>query len=75
MCSVMAEKLHGFFETGFYNNGDFYIEAYGADNDYDFDNIGAGLEITRLEKEKKEFFKALRLCYVYEKTYKGKKND
>lgn len=73
ICSSMAEKLHGFFEIGFYQNGDFYIGAFGADDDFDFDEIGAGLEISRIEKEKKELFKSLQLCYAYQKTYKGSK--
>ncbi len=59
----MAEKLHCVFTIGFYENGDVYIETMGEENDFDFDDIGAKLEINKIKREKSEFLGSLSLWY------------
>lgn len=64
----MAEKLHCIFIMGFYEDGRVYIEASGAENDFDFDEIGAGLEAERIRREKHELLEALQMWF---KVYLG----
>lgn len=63
----LAEKLHCIFTMGFYEDGALYFETSGFENDFDYDEIGAGLEIERLEREEKELIKSLSLWFLYKK--------
>lgn len=66
--SSMAEKLHCIFIIGFYENGSIYIETSRAENDFDFDEIGAELEAKKIKSEKHELLEALQLWF---KVYAG----
>lgn len=68
----LAEKLHCIFTMGFYGDGSLYFETSGAENDFDYDEIGAGLEIEKLEREEKELIKSLSLWFLYKKGIKNK---
>lgn len=60
----LSQKVHGIIEVGFYeDDGEIYIEASCEDGDYRFDEIGAKLEIDRVLRENKQFFKQLQLWY------------
>lgn len=59
----LAEKLHGIFNMGFYEDGSIFFESLGENDDFDYDEIGAKLEIKKLEKEEKELIKSLSLWY------------
>ena len=50
ICVYMAEKLNCTFLVGFDDNGDVYFETIKHEGDFDFDEIGAELEIKRLQK-------------------------
>ncbi len=64
-----AEKLHCIFTLGFYKNGDIFIETKSEENDFDFDEIGAKLEIEQIKREKAELLDSLNLWYtIYAKT-------
>ena len=67
----MAEKLHGIFTMGFYENGEIFFEVRSEESDYDFDEIGVPLEIKKIESEKKELLKALKLWYKIFMTKEG----
>lgn len=54
-----ANKIKGVFCIGFYENGDIFIECTSLENDFDYDEIGAKLEIERLKKEKTKLFSSL----------------
>ena len=41
-----------------------YFETIKHEGDFDFDEIGAELEIKRLQKEELELFRAMELWYV-----------
>ncbi|WP_058486499.1 DUF6145 family protein [Defluviitalea phaphyphila] len=71
LCISLAEKLHGIFIIGFYENGEIYFEARAEESDYDFDEIGVSLEIKRIEEEKSKLLKMLRLWYIMYKTEEG----
>ena len=59
ICIMMAEKLNCTFMVGF------------DEGDFDFDEIGAELEIKRLQKEELELFRAMELWYVIFFTKEG----
>lgn len=63
----LAEKLHCVFTMGFYCDGTLYFETAGQEDDFEYDEIGAGLEIRKLEREETELIKSLRLWYLYKK--------
>jgi hypothetical protein len=73
LCVSLAQKLHGVFTLGFYEDGSLYFEAFGETEDYNFDEIGAKLETDKLTTEKKELIKALTLWYAIYQTADGEK--
>lgn len=72
ICICLAEKLHCIFSIGFYDNGKVYIEAMNEESDYNFDEIGAKLEIKQLEKNESQLLESLEFWYIIYKTKKGK---
>lgn len=60
---VLAQKLHCVFTIGFMENSDIYFEATAEENDFDYDDIGAKLEINKLERTEKELINQLSLWY------------
>jgi hypothetical protein len=66
----MAQKLSGIFAVGFYEDGSVFLNSTADESDFGYDEIGAKLEISRLEREEKELFKSLALCYAYKVTQK-----
>lgn len=63
LCVSFAEKVHGVFSLGFYEDGSLYLETSGEEDDWDYDEIGAKLEIDRLKIEKKELFHSLQVYW------------
>ena len=61
ICVYMAEKLNCTFLVGFDDNGDVYFETIKHEGDFDFDEIGAELEL----------FRAMELWYVLFCTKEG----
>jgi glycine/serine hydroxymethyltransferase len=60
----LAEKTRGIATLGFYtDNGDFFVEVSGNENDALYDEIGARLEANGVAKDYEELFKALSLWY------------
>ena len=57
----------------FEESGDILFEIIKNEGDFDFDDIGAELEIKSLKSEKKELIKSLKLWYVINMTEEGKK--
>lgn len=71
ICILMAERLGCTFLMSFEETGDLVFEIIKNEGDFDFDNIGAELEIKSLKSEKKELIKALKLWYVINMTDEG----
>ncbi len=71
ICVVMAQKLGCTFLMGFGADGDLYFEVIQAEDDFDFDEIGAELEIKRIQREQKELLRALELWYAIYFTEEG----
>lgn len=60
----LAEKVRGISMLGFYkDNGDFFVEVSGDDDDFTYDEIGARLEANAAAKDNSELFRALSLWY------------
>ena len=72
LCALTAEEVRGVVTMGFYGNGAIFIEADGAADDFDYDEIGARMVIDRVTEEKSELFRALQLWYVAFMTDEGK---
>ncbi len=67
-------KISGTFSIGFYENGDIFMETSFIEGDFDYDEIGAKLEIEKIKKEKDELFKALKIWYkIFSKLEKEQK--
>ncbi len=60
---TLAEKLHCIFMMGFYDDGYVYFETRAEDNDFFFDEVGATLEVSRLEREERELTERLGVWY------------
>ncbi|MCD8157588.1 MAG: DUF6145 family protein [Clostridiales bacterium] len=60
---TLAEKLHCIFIMGFYDDGGVYFETRAEEGDFDFDEIGAALEVGRLEREERELTSQLGVWY------------
>ena len=71
ICIFMAEKLNCTFMVGFDDNGDLYFETVKHEGDFDFYEIGAELEIKKIQKEELELFRAIELWYVIFCTKEG----
>lgn len=71
ICVTLAHKLMCTFIMGFYSNGEVYFETVKNEGFYDFDDIGAELEIKEIQRKKADIIKALSLWYVVFKTPKG----
>ncbi len=60
----LTAKIHGIIEVGFYtDDGEIYIETSCEEADHRFDEIGAKLEVDRLLRVQKEFFRQIALWY------------
>ena len=73
ICILMAERLGCTFLMSSEETGDLVCEIIKNEGDFDFDDIGAELEIKSLKSEKKELIKALKLWYVINMTDEGVK--
>lgn len=73
ICVILAEKLNCTFLIGFEESGDLYFETVKREDDCDFDEIGAELEIKELQRREKELLRALELWYVIFFTKEGEK--
>lgn len=71
ICVLLAQKLNCTFLMGFYETGELYFETVRREDDFDFDEIGAELEISALRREKKELLRALELWYAIYFTEDG----
>lgn len=60
----LAQLTRGIIITGFYcDNGDFFVESAAEPDDFDYDEIGARLQVNKTERESRELFEQLSLWY------------
>ena len=72
ICVILAQKLGAAFVMGFYEDGEVYVETVKREGDFDFDEIGADLEVKELYRQKRELFQTLKLWYRVFFTQEGK---
>ncbi|MEF9959783.1 MAG: DUF6145 family protein [Niameybacter sp.] len=68
--AAIAEKVNAIISVGFNEEGQIFIEQT-ADADIFIDEIGAALEIKKLQQEKAELLKSLQLWYMIYRSEKG----
>lgn len=73
LCVLTAQKLCCTFLMGFEEKGDIYFETIKSEQSIDFDDIGAELEIKKIQSENKELLQALKLWYIVFFTKEGEK--
>lgn len=71
ICTCMAERIHGIFNMGFYDDGSVYFEAMGEESDVFYDESATQLEIAELTKERKELIRTLGMWYTVFRTPEG----
>ncbi|MBQ6554011.1 MAG: hypothetical protein IJR45_03610 [Firmicutes bacterium] len=59
----LAEKVHGTVSIGFYEDGNVFIECFAAEDDLEYDSIGAKLEIDKMTRKRRALFNALSVWY------------
>ena len=73
LCKTGAEMLQGIFDISFDQNGSIVFEASGAEDDFDFDEIGSRIITDKLVKDNEQLVKSLQLWHALYKTEKGQK--
>ena len=63
MCVSFTEEAGGVLLVEFDENGKLKLETQVDDNDYMYDEIEAGMRISRIQREKEELFEQLELFY------------
>lgn len=63
MCVLYVNDVGGILTLVFEEEGELHFEVSSKEGDPMFDEIGSGLKIKQLQKEKKELMKALMMYY------------
>ncbi|MDD3394388.1 MAG: hypothetical protein EOM28_00365 [Clostridia bacterium] len=71
LCVTSAQKLGCTFLMGFHEDGEIYFETVKGENDINFDEIGAELEIKEIFRVKKELLASLRVWFTVFFTQEG----
>ncbi len=69
--SMLAENSNCIISLGFYDNGEIFIEERHEDP-IAYDDIGAALEIKKMQEEEVELLKSLKMWYMIYRTQDGK---
>lgn len=63
ICVTMAQKLGCTFLMGFHEDGEIYFETVKREDDINFDEIGAELEIKEISRIHKELLASLKMWF------------
>lgn len=63
LCVFYAQKLHCVFTINFSDEGKIYFETRAMETDYNFDEIGAKLDVDKLIRDKEAFIASLELWH------------
>ena len=63
ICVLFTEEVGGIFTIGFEEDGELIFTTQAADEDYLYDEIGAGLLIRKIKDTKQELLQSLSLYY------------
>ena len=64
ICTFYSAKLHCVFSVEFRENGDVFFKTAAEDWDMNYDEIGAGLDMNKLAREKRDLFHSLKTWYL-----------
>ena len=71
ICVTTAQKLLCTFIIGFHEDGEIYFNTVKREDDFNFDEIGAELEIKEIFRTQKELLSALKLWFTVFFTKEG----
>ncbi|WMI80844.1 DUF6145 family protein [Anaerotignum sp. MB30-C6] len=71
ICVTKAQKLCCTFLMGFHEDGEIYFKTVKREDDFDFDEIGAELEIKELFRTQKELLVSLKVWFTIYFTKEG----
>jgi len=71
LCKIGAEMTQGVFFISYNNDGGIIFSVKGAEDDHNFDDIGARLITDKLAKENTELINSLQLWHALTRTEKG----
>lgn len=63
MCVLFVSEMGGILTLEFQEDGTLCFRVASAENDYFFDEIGSGLRIKKLRKEKEELLTSVEMFY------------
>ncbi len=63
ICVLFTEEVGGIFTMGFEEDGELIFTTQAADEDYLYDEIGAGLLIRKIKDTRQELLQSLELYY------------
>ncbi len=63
ICVLFTEEIGGIFTIAFEKGGDIVMETDYAEDDFLYDEIGSGLLVREVRRNRQELFEALRLYY------------
>lgn len=63
ICVLFTEEIGGIFTIAFAKGGDVLIETDFAEDDFLYDEIGSGLMVREVRRNRQELFEALSLYY------------
>lgn len=63
ICVLFTEEVGGIFTIGFDEEGELKFTTQAADEDYLYDDISAGLLISKIRATKQEMLESLQLFY------------
>ncbi|KXL52041.1 hypothetical protein CLNEO_25570 [Anaerotignum neopropionicum] len=73
ICVTTAQKLTCTFLMGFRENGEIYFETVKREDDFDFDEIGAELEVKEIFRTQKQLLASLSAWFTIYFTDEGEK--
>jgi len=59
MCVLFTEDVGGILTVEFTDDGELVLKTAASDNDFAYDEIGAGLKIREIQREHEELFESL----------------
>lgn len=63
MCVMFTEEVGGIFTAGYEPDGNIVLETNYADDDFLYDEIGSGLVVAEVRRNRQELFESLSLYY------------
>ena len=63
ICVLFTEEVGGIITLGFDEDGELEITTQAADDDYMYDDIAAGLLVSKIRATRQELFESLNLFY------------